>query len=173
MFLLDVIKSNPAYSELILALQKGKHLPGLALPRAARLPLLAAIYSDLCCPILLIADRADHALALMDELVFWLPDVPRQYFAEPAPLFYEEASWGNTIKLQRLEVLTKLSAYHLPFNEKPAIPPIIITSPRALMTRTISRREYLKSMRVLSKGGEFHPEFRRGAALRRPAGRKT
>ena len=50
-------------------------LPGLALPRSARLPVLAALREDLNCPILLLTDRADRALTLLDELSFWAPEV--------------------------------------------------------------------------------------------------
>ena len=55
---------------------RGVPLPGLALPRAARLPVLAALRTDLNCPILLLTDRADRALTLLDELAFWAPEAP-------------------------------------------------------------------------------------------------
>ena len=158
MLLLDVIKKNPVYHEVIQAVQQGKVLPGLALPRAARLPLLSALYSDLNRPILYVTDRADHAISLLEELAFWLPDVPRYCFAEPTPLFYEDASWGSAIRLQRLQVLTLMATYQLPFTDEPGIHPIIFTSPRALMTKTISRRDYLKAFRLLTKGGIYYSE---------------
>jgi len=67
---------------------------------------------------LLLTDRADHALALYDELSFWAPSTPRSLFAEPNPLFYEDAAWGSNTRRERLQTLTTLSAYHLPFAEK-------------------------------------------------------
>ena len=113
------------------------------------MPILAALHQDLNQPILLVTDRADHALSLFDELGFWTKS-PRYLFAEPNPLFYEQAAWGATTRRERLQTLTALSAYHLPFVEKPNAPPIIIASARSPMTRTMPRRDYLKACRKLS-----------------------
>ena len=62
--LLDRLRELSQYQHLLTQLRTdGKQLPGLGLPRAARLPLLAALHQDLDRPVLLITDRADHALA--------------------------------------------------------------------------------------------------------------
>ena len=66
-FILDNIRSLPQYQQLLKQLQPGVSLPGLGLPRAARLPVLAAVHQDFSGPILLVTDRADHALSLFDE----------------------------------------------------------------------------------------------------------
>jgi transcription-repair coupling factor (superfamily II helicase) len=119
---------------------------------------LASLHADLNQPILLLTDRADHALALFDELGFWLPDAPRYLFAEPNPLFYEQAAWGATTRRERLQALTALANYHLPFTKKPDIAPVIVASARALMTRTLPRRDYLKACKKLSAGQTVQPE---------------
>src|SRR5258706_859014 len=115
--LLDPISALPAYRDLLARINAAKSLSGLGLPRATRLPILAALQTDLNRPILLITDRADHALSLFDELGFWLKS-PRYLFAEPNPLFYEDAAWGVTTRRSRLQTLTALAAHHLPFVEK-------------------------------------------------------
>jgi len=148
-FILDKIRALSQYQQLLKQLQAGGQLPGLGLPRAARLPVLAALHQDLNLPTLLVTDRADHALSLFDELGFWV-NSPRYLFAEPNPLFYEQAAWGATTRRERLLTLTALSAYHLPFVEKPETPPIIIASARSLMTRTMPRRDYLKACKKLT-----------------------
>ena len=61
-FLLEQIRRLQAYHLLLDDLQAGKKLPGLALPRAARLAVLACLNADLGLPIVFITDRADHAL---------------------------------------------------------------------------------------------------------------
>src|SRR5574342_80145 len=132
-------------------------LPGLGLPRAARLPLLAALHEDLDRPILLITDRADHALSLFDELGFWVKS-PRYHFAEPNPLFYEQAAWGVTTRRERLHTLTALASYHLPFAQKPETPPVFVASARSLMTRTIPRRDFLKACKKLSVNQTIQPD---------------
>ena len=157
--LLDSIHSLASYQELLTQLQAGTHIPGLALrvPRAGRLPVVASLHADTNLPILLITDRADHALALFDELGFWVKSA-RYLFAEPNPLFYEEAAWGITTRRDRLQVLTALSAYHLPFSKKPESPPIIVASARSLMTRTLPRRDFLKACKKLSAGQSIQPD---------------
>ncbi|MGB8981825.1 MAG: transcription-repair coupling factor [Anaerolineales bacterium] len=156
--ILDKIRELPPYRQLLKQLQEnGKQLPGLALPRAARLPLLATLHLDVERPILLITDRADHSLALFDELGFWVRS-PRYHFAEPNPLFYEQAAWGVTTRRERLHTLTALAAYHLPFVQKPEVPPIFVTSARSLMTRTIPRRDFLKACKKLASGQSTQPD---------------
>ncbi|MBI3163357.1 MAG: transcription-repair coupling factor [Chloroflexi bacterium] len=155
--LLSQLRTLPAYQRLLSERNTRKPLPGLGLPRSARLPILAALHADINQPILLITDRADHALAMFDELGFWVKS-PRLLFAEPNPLFYEEAAWGVTTRRERLQTLTTLSTYHLPFTPKPEIPPIIVTSVRSLMTRTLPRRDFLKACKKLSVSQTSQPD---------------
>ena len=156
--LLDRLRELSQYQQLLKQLQTdGKQLPGLGLPRAARLPVLAAVHRDLDRPVLLITDRADHALALFDELSFWVKS-PRFHFAEPNPLFYEQAAWGVTTRRERLQTLMALAAYHLPFAQKPETPPIFVTSARSLMTRTMPRRDFLKACKKLATGQNAQPD---------------
>ncbi len=155
--LLQKIRALPQYRQVLADLRADKSVPALGLPRSARLPVLAALHADLQQPLLLITDRADHALSLFDELGFWVKS-PRYLFSEPNPLFYEQASWGLTTRRERLQAITALAAYHLPFAEKPETPPIIVASVRALMTRTLPRRDYLKACRKLAAGQKVQPE---------------
>src|SRR5215207_4944235 len=156
--LLNNIRELSQYQQLLSQLKTdGKQLPGLGLPRAARLPVLAALHQDLNRPVLLITDRADHSLALFDELSFWVSS-PRYHFAEPNPLFYEQAAWGVTTRRERLQTLMALASYHLPFAQKPQTPPIFVTSARSLMTRTIPRRDFLKACKKLAAGQNAQPD---------------
>lgn len=157
MNLLNHLRELESYQYLREQLQAGKQIPGLGLPRSARLPLLAALHGDFSQPILLVTDRADHALALFDELGFWVKS-PRHLFAEPNPLFYEEAAWGVNTRRERLQALTALSNYHLPFTAKPETPPIIVASVRSLMTRTLPRRDFLKACKKLAVNQTIAPD---------------
>ena len=85
---------SSAANELVTALQSGQSVPCLSLRRAARLPLLVALYEQLARPILFVTGRADQALLIADELGTWSPNLPRLLFPEPNPLFYENAPWG-------------------------------------------------------------------------------
>lgn len=155
--LLDKIRLLPQYQHLLKQIQAGKSQPGLGLPRAARLPVLAALQADLNQPVLLITDRSDHALSMFDELGFWTKS-PRYLFGEPNPLFYEQAAWGVTTRRERLQALTALAAYHLPFAQKPESPLVIVTSARSLMTRTLPRRDFLKACKKIAVNQTAQPD---------------
>jgi transcription-repair coupling factor (superfamily II helicase) len=146
---------DDSFEELIQPLQAGESLPNLGLRRSARLPLVAALYRQMRRPILLLTDRADRALALADELGQWAPQAQRMIFPEPAPLFYENASWGETTRRDRLNALTALAAYLIPGASTPERPPLIIAPARALMTRTMPRREFLKATHNLRRGQQI------------------
>ncbi|MBL8063114.1 MAG: transcription-repair coupling factor [Anaerolineales bacterium] len=155
--LLGHLRTLPPYQHLLSELNAGKPASGLGLPRSVRLPILASLHADIHQPILLITDRADHALAMFDELGFWVKS-PRYLFAEPNPLFYEDAAWGVTTRRERLQTLTALSNYHLPFTRKPETSPIIVASVRSLMTRTLPRRDFLKACKKLSVNQNSQPD---------------
>ncbi len=155
--ILDLIRSLPGYVRLRDELAAGHTLPGLGLLRSTRLPVLAALRADLNRPILLITNRTDRALTLIDELGFWAPGVTRRLFPEPNPLFYEQAAWGNVTRRDRLQAITSLAMYHLP-GEKPKQHAIIVAPVRAIMTRTLPRRDFLKSSRILKVNQQIQPE---------------
>jgi len=155
--ILDSIRSLPEFQQLLRQIQAGKQIPGLRLPRSARLSLLAALHEELNRPLLLVTDRADHALSLFDELGFWVR-APRYHFAEPNPLFYEQAAWGVATRRERLQTLIALAEHHLPFAQKPQTAPILVASVRSLMTRTLPRRDFLKACRKLSINQTIQPD---------------
>ncbi len=115
---------------------------------------MAALHGDLNIPVLLVTDRADHALQLHDELAFWCPGFPRYLFSEPTPLFYEDAAWGSSTRRERLQTLSMLARYHLPYSDIPSKPPIIVVSARALMTHTLPRRDFIKATKQIQTGPE-------------------
>jgi transcription-repair coupling factor (superfamily II helicase) len=144
--------------DLFAWIQAGETIPNLSLRRSARLPVLVAIYRQLQRPILLLADRVDRALTLADELALWAPQAPRRFFPEPNPLFYEQAPWGASTRRDRLSVLTNLAAFHIPGSTIPEAPAIIIVPARALMARTMPRRDFLKATRYIKTGQVIPPE---------------
>jgi len=156
--MLESIRLLPAYQDLLMSLSKKLLMTGLALLRSARLPLIAALQGDLKQPILFITDRVDHALTFVDELKFWSGGGNCQLFPEPNPLFYEQASWGTATRRDRIQVLTALAIYHLPGVAKSEQPPVIIAPIRAIMARTLPRRDFLKVTKSLKTGMTISPE---------------
>jgi transcription-repair coupling factor (superfamily II helicase) len=156
--LIDTLLSLKSYQEVREAIQAGESIAGLGLLRSARLPFLAALYQDLHVPILFLTDRMDHALTILDEIPFWGKDISFQLYPEPNPLFYEQAAWGTVTRRDRLKSLGSLAIYHNPTINKPEYPPVIIAPARALMTRTLPRRDFIKSTRVIKSGEKYQPD---------------
>jgi transcription-repair coupling factor (superfamily II helicase) len=157
---LETIITNiaAASSDLIQLVRDGRSISPLGLRRSARLPWLAALHQSLERPLLLITDRNDHALMLADELALWTPKVPRLFFPEPNPLFYENAPWSLATRHDRLLVLSTLADYQIPGTQKPTPPPVIIAPIRSVMVRTLPRREFLKAMCTIKIGQVIQPE---------------
>jgi transcription-repair coupling factor (superfamily II helicase) len=146
-----------ASNDLFQLVGQRRAIPPLGLRRSARLPWLAAFFQSLQRPLLLITGRNDHALMLADELSLWAAKSPRLFFPEPNPLFYENAPWGLTTRRDRLLALTTLAGYQIPGAPKSA-PPIIIAPARAVMARTMPRRDFLKALRTIKLGQVILPE---------------
>ena len=161
--MLSEIKALPAYQEILEQIRQRKQIPGLGLLRSARLPVLAALHEDLACPIILLTDRSARAMTLLDELGFWAPKIEKMLFSAPTPMFYEQAAWGNVNRRDRLQALTALASYHLSGIEKPERAPILITPIRALMARTLPRRDFIRVSKFIKVGQKGQPEtFHRG-----------
>ena len=156
---------TPASAELISFIQAGSTskqdrtpYASLGLRRSARLPVLAMIYRQTHRPILLVTDRADHALALFDELALWLPEAPRLLVPEPNPLFYEKSPWGEGTRRERLAALTSLASFSIPGARQADAAPVLVTSARSIMARTLPRREFLSATRSLRLGQSVPPD---------------
>ncbi|MBL6980312.1 MAG: transcription-repair coupling factor [Anaerolineales bacterium] len=153
--LLNTFQELPAYQELTEAIQARTPLPNLVLPRTTRLPILSALHQTLRVPILFLTHRTDHALTLADELTLWAPEILQLPLPEPNPLFYENAPWGANTRRDRLIVLTTLSASQIPGIKAPSDAhksAIIIAPARAIMTRTLPRRDFIKATQKLKIG---------------------
>ena len=137
---------------LVDSLCSGESVCQLGLRRSARLPVLTALHRELKRPLVLVTDRTDHALTLLEELKLWAPDVWQMLFPEPNPLFYENVSWGESTRRDRLLVLTTLASYHIPGAAPPTPAPMIIVPARALMTRTMPRGDFLRATRMIRLG---------------------
>jgi len=156
--MLDVIRTQRAYQNCLDSIKVGTQTASLGLQRSARLPVTAALVTDLGVPILLLTDRADRALLMFDELNFWLPDMPRYYFPEPTPMFYEQAAWGSLTRRDRLLGLGALARYHLPSQQRPEQPLVIVAPLRAVMTRTMPRRDFILASKTVKVGQNIDPQ---------------
>ena len=156
--MLEGIRSHPGFIDLSETLQKGFSPQPLNLPRAARFPVLAALTQDHIHPAVFILPRADLLNIAFEEMSFWLPGCNLLTFPEPTPLFYEKAAWGSTTRRERLRSLAALAGYHLPGENPQTNVPLVLTSIRGLMTRTLPRRDFLSSTRTIKTNQVVSPD---------------
>ncbi|MCH7662252.1 MAG: hypothetical protein IH859_00070, partial [Chloroflexi bacterium] len=154
---LQKIHELPEFEELSAEIQALGSIPHLGLGRSVRLPVLAALHISLNRPILLLTQRTNWALTLMDELGMWLPQSRPMVFPEPTSLFYENISWGENCRRERISALMALlkNEFQKPLND--AKPPIVIAPVRAVMTRTMPKQEFLDATYILRSGHRIDP----------------
>ena len=144
-----------AYHELLNKLkEEGKRTP-ISLPRSVRLPFLADLQREWDAPIVFITSRPDRLQTMHEEFGFWTELQDHLIFAEPTPLFYERTGWSLDIKRDRLLTLETLARYYLPAIDQEKAAPVIFTSAKAIMQRTVPRRTFLKSIQKISAGKEY------------------
>ena len=117
--------------------------------RAARPFVLSALAEQIEQPILLIAAKPDRTQALYESLRSYGLDTPERLlrFPEPSALFYDRTPWPREVVAERLQVLARLTSDQQP----PSTPPLIVTSVRALMFRTLPSRAFRLGTRSLKK----------------------
>jgi transcription-repair coupling factor (superfamily II helicase) len=117
----------------------------------ARSYLIAALQQDLGRPLLVVAAQLERAQQIYDELRVWsaTPEGVLR-FPEPDALPYERVPWAMETVGERLATLTALSP--LPYPSSPIPYPLVVTSARALMYKTIPLEEFKASTHTLRAG---------------------
>ena len=152
--LLSLLNEIPTYGELLHALgdwrAKDADQPWspdsapLGLLRAARPCLIAALQRDLGRPIVVVTARTEQATQLYSQLCLWSgqPEAVLR-FSEPDALPYERIPWAAETVRERLMALVALTT---------ARQPVIVTSARALMQKTLPLRQFRLGTQTLHQG---------------------
>ncbi len=155
--LLKLFNQIPSYNALADAIHLDKLNPDMQRPlgilTAARPAFLAALQADLQRPILFITARADRARILTEQIQVWSQN-PAQVYRLPDPdaLPHEKIFWGAETIQGRLAALSALvinkqqkeilQPFDFAQDEAVYLPPLIITSTRALMQQTLPFNEF-------------------------------
>jgi len=174
--LLPLLREVPAYQQLLQGLKAGEGTPEpLALLHSARPFLAAALATDLHRPLIVVTARSERTHQWVDQLQVWISDPERVHlFADPDALPYERIPWSWETKQQRLAALAALAGnrkleagsskleagkptheFRASSNELRASSnelPIVVTSARALMQKTLPPRELRLALRPLRRG---------------------
>ncbi len=146
--LLPLIENLPAFHSLITAL-RAQTTTSADVIESARAPVLAALSHAWNAPMVILTARSDRAKQLADELGAWMPNSDNVFvFPEPDSLFYERMPWSTETIAARLGALAALAVAV----QGPAPQPILVTSIRALMQRTVPLQVLRAGMRELRRG---------------------
>lgn len=149
--LLPLLREAPAYRALLDSLRQSNDPLALGVLRAARPFVAAALARDWGAPVVYVTTRIDRAYNVSEQLPVWLGDADRIHrFGEPAPIFYERAPWGEPAIRSRIETLAALTR-----DEHEGQPPLIVTSARALMQRTLPVNQFRKGTIHLKIGDRW------------------
>lgn len=151
--ILETFEQLPAYQTLLEKLRGGAPLPALHLPPSGRAALLAKLHLTCDLPVVLLTGRVDAVSVWQQALEAWLPaghEVSR--FPEPTPLPYERGPWSDRSRQDRLTVLSRMMAGQHPLLPPADKPPLVVTSARALLQKTLPRRRFIAATRLLRRG---------------------
>ena len=149
--LTHLLRESTAFNDLMSQIRQGNQL-SLNLIRSARPYLLAAIANDWEGPIIYVTGRIKSAYNISEQLPVWLPeDRSVLRFPEPTTQFYERVTWGDSVIRERMETLSALSTLDDTEREYP----IVVTSARALMQRTMPARQFRRSAMSIRIGDRF------------------
>jgi transcription-repair coupling factor (superfamily II helicase) len=155
--LLPFIEQVPPYQQLVEAIEysqldallDGDHTAGVGTVLPARPYLAAALYRQLNLPILLLTTRAERVSQWAEQLRIWTGSESIYVFPEPDALPYERVPWSRETVSDRLTALTAL------IHQEGDRAPLVITSARALMHRTLPVREFRLGLREYQRGQEI------------------
>lgn len=142
----------PGYQKLQQALQQKEAVAEFALLRAVRLPFLHALQKDLDAAVVYVMRSSERALAAFEDFSFWDAEAKKHLFAEPTPIFFEDTAWDAAKRWSRLQTLVTLGKQWLPNTKAEAKQPVIFTTIKALMTRSLPRREFVAACATLKVG---------------------
>jgi len=153
--LLDAFQKLDSFQRLQHCVQENFPTGSLSLPRAVRTPALATIAREAPGPLLYVLNRNDQLLTFKEEIQVWFPQLQILTFPEPNPVFYEQAMWGPRTRQERISTLSFLSSSRQPgyAQEKHrSHPTVILTTTKALMTRSLALRHFIANSRWIKTG---------------------
>ncbi len=122
---------------------------------AARPYFIAALYEEFKAPVLLVTAQPEHAHSLYDQLSSWSSSGRVMLFPEPDVLPYERLTPESTTGMERIRVLSALVSGAS--GEKANLPPLVVASIAALMSRTTPCKDFASSCRSVKLGMTVEP----------------
>jgi transcription-repair coupling factor (superfamily II helicase) len=153
--LLSLLKEVPAYRQLVGELSTAKNEHKAIILDAARPYLIAALYEEFNLPLMVVTGQPETARKFHEQLRVWCsPSVELQRLPELDFLPYDRAQLSaiSYQMMERLRALATLALYE--GNDKP---PLVVTSALAIMSKTISQKDFVAVSHILKPGMAAEP----------------
>lgn len=151
--LTQLLRESTVYTEVIDHLRQNQTPLSINLIRSARPYLLATLARDWDGAIIYVTSRIKNAYNISEQLPVWLDtDRPVLRFPEPMTQFYERVTWGDSVIRERMEALSALLP---PDDDLVEQHPIVVTSARALMQRTMPVNQFRQNIMAMRIGDRF------------------
>lgn len=143
--LLPLLKNIPSFEEIL----NGNDSAPQKMVEAARAFVVAGMATEIDGPILVITGSSEQAQKWVERLELFLPESEDTsqvaLFAEPDALPYERIPWTGKTRQLRLTALAALQG-------KSGKPRVVVTTPRALLQKTLPARSFRIALRPLRVG---------------------
>jgi transcription-repair coupling factor (superfamily II helicase) len=151
--LLKLIDAMPAYGRLVGTLrQKSSPFSTVVVLEAARPYLVAALYSSLRVPVLVVTAQPEAARKFQEQLASWSSGQPL-LFPEPDVLPYERLASDSATEMERVRLLSTLSGV----GDSGSGFPLLVASAAALMSRTPAQRDFITDCHSIGIGMNREP----------------
>ncbi|MGC9466958.1 MAG: transcription-repair coupling factor [Anaerolineae bacterium] len=150
--LLAWVREHPAYRRLEEQLQARLELPAHAVLARARPAVTAALIDATAAPVVIVVPTVEESRRTSLSLRTWMADSTRLIqFPEPPGLLYERVPWPPEVITDRLDIISRLYMCQWETDETCGSP-VIVTSARAMMRRTLPYRQFRHAIRHIEVG---------------------
>jgi len=149
--LLNLIEGTPEYKELLEELKKQSGGTGAVVLEAAKPYFIAALYSSLRRPMLVVTAQPENCQRLHEQLATWSRSGGVKLFPEPDALPYERTAADASSGLERVQVLSALAGVN---DDEP---PLIVVSAPSLMAKLTPHKDFIAGCHTIGVGTEIEP----------------
>jgi transcription-repair coupling factor (superfamily II helicase) len=153
--LLSLLKDMPAYRQLAGELRTAKGEHRAVILDAARAYVIAALYEELRLPLMVITPQPETARKLHEQLRTWCSPSAELYRLPELDLLPYGSSQLSAVSYQMIERLRALTT--LALHEGSDRPPLVVTSALAIVSKTITRRDFVAACHILRPGMAAEP----------------
>ncbi len=152
--LLDIATDSEPFRELLGALKSPR--TAVSVPESAKPYVLAALYSQLRVPVLLLTAHPDRAKYYVEQLSTWCPGKPVRLFPELDTIPYERLASDNGGEVDTLQTLSALAGTASDTTAA-GFPPLVVASAPSVIRRVLSPDLFISSTRAVQVGAQVAP----------------